>query len=307
MKKVRFFIIAAKDADNNVVKDFDMYTFLLSFGSKIEENVESVRKDIDGRAIRCLPPKNVSKDLKQLVISFGRRKKEDLYHENPDKIDMSKVNEKIYDMNTVFYSGTHKVAFITLDNNGPTYKAIAKYLSTFCEYNICIAPVIESLDLVAIRNAKKARGFGFEMILNESLMSLINQEYQNSKNKTVLQSLIPDVVRRKDELNCFSISVEFRMSASDRKSHLNLPTVMAIIEELDISQEFVKDLYIRCAKNENKPIETINIKKKNLYVEHTFNLTDGQKFDSDYLRNNGQNVIGAHVNDFYEFSNEYFD
>ncbi len=262
MKKVRFFIIAAKDSENNIVKDFDMYSFLLSFGKMIEDNVEYIRKEIDGRALRCLPPKNVSKDLKQLVMSFGRRKVEDLYHENPDKIDMSMIDEKIYDMNTIFYSGTHRIAFITLDNNGPTYKAIAKYLSSFCEYNICIAPVIESLDLVAMRNAKKVRGFGFELILNESLMSLINQEYQNAQNRTLLQSLIPDVARRRDELNCFTVSVEFGMNASDRKSQLNLPTIMTILEELDISQEFVKDLYIRCAKNENKPIETISIKKK---------------------------------------------
>lgn len=307
MKKVRFFIIVAKDSENNIVKDFDMYSFLLSFGEKITENVESVRKEIDGRVLRCLPPKNVSKDLKQLVMSFGRWKVEDLYHENPDKIDMSMIDEKIYDINNIFYSGTHKIAFITLDNNGPTYKAIAKYLSSFCEYNICIVPVIESLDLVAIRDAKKVRGFGFELILNESLMSLINQEYQNAQNRTLLQSLIPSVARRRDELNCFSMSIEFKMNASDRKNHLNLPTVMTILEELDISQEFVKELYIRCAKNENKPIETVNIKKNNLYVEHIFNLTNGQKFDSNFLRNNGQSVIGAHVNDFYEFVKEYFN
>ena len=307
MKKVRFFIIAAKDSENNIVKDFDIYSFLFSFGEKIAENVESVRKEIDGRVLRCLPPKNVSKDLKQLVMSFGRRKVEDLYHENPDKIDMSMIDEKIYDINNIFYSGTHKIAFITLDNNGPTYKAIAKYLSSFCEYNICITPVIESLDLVAIRNAKKVRGLGFELILNESLMSLIDQEYQNIQNRTLLQSLIPNVVRRKDELNCFSVSVEFKMNTSDRKSQLNLPTVMTILEELDISQEFVKALYIKCAKNENKPIETINIKKSNLYVEHIFNLTNGQKFDSDFLQNNGQSVIIAHVNDFDEFVSEYFN
>lgn len=51
--RVRFFAIYAKNDENNIVKDFDMYEFLSSFNDKIERDVDSVRKEIDGRQLRC--------------------------------------------------------------------------------------------------------------------------------------------------------------------------------------------------------------------------------------------------------------
>ena len=105
--KVRFYVLAAKDEENNLIKDFDMHSFLLSFNKRIDEDVDGVRKEIDKRALRCLPVKVVSKDLKQLVVPIGRMKSEDLYRENPDKKDMSMVDERLYDMNAIFYSGIH--------------------------------------------------------------------------------------------------------------------------------------------------------------------------------------------------------
>lgn len=305
--KVRFYIIAAKDENNDVVKDFDMYSFLMSFNDKINNDVDSVRKNIDNRSIRCLPVKRVSQDLKQLVIPIGRMKSEDLYKENSDKKDMTMVDEKLYDMNIIFYSGIHKVAFITLDKNGPSYNAIAKYLSCFSEYSIVIFPVIATVTLEALRHMEKVKGFGLDILLNESLMGIINQEVEEEKRKNLIQKLLPSIAKDKNELNCFKVSLSFDTDSSNRKSCLNLQTVLTILEELDMDQEYIKDFYIRGANGSNKPIEKTSIKKNNHYVEHIFNLNNNERCNSDYIRINGQDAIGAHINDFSEFIENYFE
>ncbi len=305
-KNVRFFVLSAKDESGAIVSDYDIFSLLSTFKNKINENVELIRKEIEGRSIRCLPPKMVSKDLKQIVISFGRRKNEDLYHENPDKIDMTMVDEKIYDMNTLFYSGVHKVGFITLDRNGPSYLAIAKYLSIFSEYNICITPVVKSRTISEIRNAKKAREFGFELYLNDTLMEMVNQDNKDSKKKGVLGSLLPGVVKEKNDLNCSVMKVNFCFDGSDKKSTLNMSTILTILEEVDMSQDFIKDFYVSGAKSENERVEKMSIKKDNLYVNYSFHLDENQKFDSEYLRENGQNALQACINDVSEFTELYF-
>ncbi|MCR5016355.1 MAG: hypothetical protein K6A75_07270 [Ruminococcus sp.] len=304
--KVRFYVLAAKDEENNLIKDFDMHSFLLSFNKRIDEDVDGVRKEIDKRALRCLPVKVVSKDLKQLVVPIGRMKSEDLYRENPDKKDMSMVDERLYDMNAIFYSGIHNVAFITLDKNGPSYNSMAKYLSYFSEYKIVIVPVIQRITLEAIRNMKKVKGFGFELLLNDSLMEQINQEQVDNKNTTLLQKLVPSLVKQKDSINCFRLSVSFDTDSSSRTACLNVQTLFTILEEIDIEQDFIKDLYIRGAKNENTEINKNSIKKENYYLNHTFTLTKDEKFSTGFIRDNGQNAISAHVNDFSSFVDEYF-
>lgn len=305
--KVRFYIIAAKDENNDVVKDFDMYSFLMSFNEKINNNVDSVRKNIDNRSIRCLPAKKVSEDLKQLVIPIGRMKSEDLYKENSDKKDMTMIDEKLYDMNIIFYSGSHKVAFITLDKNGPSYNAIAKYLSSFSEYSIVICPVIATVTLEALRQMEKVKGFGLDILLNDSLMGIINQEVNEGKKKSLIQKLTPPLAKEKNELNCFKVSLSFDTDSSNKKSYLNLKTVLTILEELDLDQEYIKDFYIRGAKGLTKPIEKTSIKKNNHYVEHIFNLNKNEKCNADYIRNKGQDAIGAHINDFSAFIENYFE
>lgn len=304
--KVRFYVLSAKDEDNQIVKDFDMYEFLMSFDKKLNDDVDNIRKEVDGRDLRCLPVRRVSKDLKQLVIAIGRKKTEDLYRETPDKKDLSMIDERLYDMNAIFYSGIHKVAFITLDKSGPSYKSMAKYLSKFSEYKIEITPVIQSLTIESLRSMKKVKGFGFELLLNDSLMKIINEDIRDNNKKTLIQKIVPGLAREKDEINCFKLSVSFDTDSSCRKNTLNLGTLMTILEEIEIEQDFVKDFFIRGAKNDADAISKKSIKKENYYVEHDFSLTKNERCNIEYIRNNGQSTIGSHVNDFSAFVNEYF-
>lgn len=305
--KVRFFVLSAKNEENKVVKDFDMYSFLMLFNSKIEENVDGVRKEIDGRALRCLPVKRVSEDLRQLVIPIGRMKSEDLYRENPDKKDMSMIDERLYDMNILFYSGVHNVAFITLDKNGPSYKAMGKYLSSFTDYIINITPVIKNVTIETLRSMTKVKGFGVELLLNDSLMKQINTDISLNQGKTLLQKLVPELAKKKDEINCFKLSISFDTDSSKRKNCLNLGTLISILEEIDIDQDYVKDIYVRGAENEDKEIDKKSIKKENYYVDHSFTVDKDQKLNVEFIRNNGQAVVGKYVNEFSTFVDEYFN
>ena len=306
-KNVRFFIFSVKDEDGSVVKDFDIFSLLLSFQEKLNLDVSSIRKEIDGRIIRCLPPKVVSKDLKQIVVSFGRKKNEDLYHEDPDEINMSVIDETIYDMNTLFYSGIHKVGFLTLEKNGPSYLAVAKYLSNYCEYNISIVPVIKEITISELRNTQKARGFGVEFYINESLMKQIEIDNKMNKKSTIIQSLVPSLAKKSKELNCSVIQVNFGFDKSDLRSCLNISTVLTILEELDISQDFIKDFYIRGSKSARGSVKKMSIKNKNLYVNHTFHLGGGVKFDSEYIRENGQVALQSHIDEMFNFIEQYAD
>ena len=296
---VRLYTIAF-EKDEKPIKNLS----ILDFFKKLEKYLETRNrtKTIFDKVITCSKFYKDDNYKERIIISFGKLK-EGLSFKFNDKGNFEEIDMDIFNVNSFEYDDFEKIIAITTNGAGPGIKYIEAYLNSFLqsnfEYNIKIRALNKGIEI--LKKANFIRRVEFVLDLTHKFPSI---NYSNKTN--VFRALFELVKSTKEDLETKTFILALGVGNSKRESSLALDNVLEMLEEIDINQNFIKEIYVIYKNDMKEKTDLSKLKEYKMMIEHYFKINTNL-ISPEYLRDNWDNLILEKKLKYYKSKNQYFE
>lgn len=275
----------------------------MNIDKMLEENVSYVRKDINGKYLRCFKPQTVGGNLKRIVIPIGKRKDSVSYTEDENSKFIKEIDYNIFDVNLMYYDEYKHACIMTCRKGAPTYQFIESYFNRFLDtanYKIVIKPMYYNKNLQMLRCAKKIKSIILTVDLGNDIASGFSKDYEN---QGILKSFLSLSKFTKDDLQGNKLKLELSLNKRSKDATMDINNVLNLIDCLNLESDFITEIEIKYANDELQSLDDAKLKNSSRKLEYEFNLEN--KLSVEELRERGDEAFLQTANKWYSIIQNY--
>ena len=245
-------------------------------------------KNIDNKKVRLLKIYEDFNNPFQVVYVLGTYKQEKPYYFN-NKNELEELPMEMFDITSMAYDSSRKVALVTSSREGPSARCIGHYLSSFLQQKqdqkifVYLSPLHYYRSLSSVRNANQVKNVKLTLNLDKPLDALIENEAKSDKAKGLISALrnISSVGQKTD-----SHKLEITMSvgmAGRRNGTLDAEELTDILYELNLDAEVISQITIEFRDQKNVSYSTAQLKNQTRAIKHQFSIKGSKRLSPEYL------------------------
>ncbi len=301
---VRFYAVLFVDKKTNEPVNFSFYDFLIKLDNLMEENVSYIKKDIEGKYIRCFKSKTVGGGLKRIVIPIGKRKDSASYTEDEKSKSIREIDYNIFDVNLIYYDENKRAFIMTNTPSAPRYRIVEEYFNRFIhnyDYKLAIIPMYYSQNLQQIRKAQKVRSIVITVDLGNDIDSGFTSNFNSIPVLNAIRKISHDT---KEELNGNKLKLELLLDDRHKNATMDVKNILNLVDCLNLESDFIKEIELKYADSEEKrKLSDIKLKENSKHLE--YNFISEKRIGVDELRLIGDEAFLHTANQWYSIIQKY--
>lgn len=310
-KKINFYTVSINRHDD-IITNYPVWNFFEQIESKM------LGEDIQGQIDRKIGEKWMrifsflySDNRHQIVIPFGKLKDKNIPYWINSENHLEPVPRTLFDLNSLGYDRDYNVIVLTTNREGPNRNDIEQYLNTFIPQSIGLSikiePIMHNAGIEKIRNANLVRSVTLNLDLGFTLNNFFNEEIDNYSAKGILEAFkkIADVAKNETESKTLSLTLGLGKK-SNKFDTLNLESMMFLLEHINISSDFVKEIIVNYKDDTMSKIDTAKLKNANVLLSYGCSGVSTQISPEELIKNINT-AIAEKVIDITRRNKEYFE
>lgn len=294
-KNVNFYTICLKSTEG--ITNYSISNFLKSIDNDIQSEGMNLVRYVNNKYVRVFPFYYVDRG-NQFVIPFGKLKSKNPYWVNSSN-DLEEVPEKLFDINSLAYDPDYDVMLFTTNKEGPTIKDIQEYLNTFIPPHIglkmSIEPIMYNTGIEKVRNAELVKGVTLTLDLGYSLNNFYIEQIAHNQEHGLIKAFKNIAETVKDEGDGKVLTMSLGLGRCGKKSDtLNLESIVYLLEQINISQDFVREIVVSYKNGTEDKIDTAKLKNTNLILSYNC-ICDEYQVSPISLLNNVNNAVADKI------------
>lgn len=245
-----------------------------------EQKKNTVRK-VGEKYIRMFPF-DYSIDRKQLVIPFGKLKKNNIpYYLNKDTEVLEEVDMELFDVNALGYDKDYGVMLFTTNKEGPTFQNIEEYLNMCFKspegVKIQIVPIKYNTGIEKIRKAQLVRSLTIKLDLGKSLNNFYLSEMEDNKTKPLISAVNKIATEAKDTGDSKTLALTFGLGKNAKRADsLNLESTLELLNTLNINEDFIVEIEAKYANGTDEKVDIAKVKNSEKMLFYICPSINGQ-------------------------------
>lgn len=298
---VDFFTIGIEKVGGEVTNGSILY-FFEKLELLLEQNTDQVKRD----GVRVFKYYRDPLRTQAIVVPFGKLKGNGTYQEDPRNRGLVQVNLDLYDVNSLYFDEQAKICFLTTDRMAPSKNQIEKYLTSFFNpdlgYCIRLHPIIYNNNIAKLKKADKIRNVTFKFDVSRYVSS-VPLTRTNAASHTFLQNMSLLMETGKSDLDNNTFDLKLGMG-KDQKGTMDIDTLTYLLEQMDMDQDFVKEVEVHFNDGTQTKQQTARF-KSNLCLRGQCTVNEKQ-LSPEYIFNNGEELISKYRDKCYSQKSSYF-
>ncbi|MDL2219133.1 hypothetical protein LJC04_02175 [Ruminococcaceae bacterium OttesenSCG-928-O06] len=251
---------------------------------------------------------NVPSDTR-FALPIGKVKTRNLpVVEDPTTFEPKAIQDKLFVISQFVCDFTEKIAAIHLQRESPSAQDIEDYLNTFVPRELGVKlrlrPIIINKGAEQVRNASLVRDISISLDLGQPLNSFYNQQVAENQ-RTSLPEAIKRLANASKDVNGRTFNIHLGLGQSGSRSDtLDYDSILALIDQLDIDSNLIKEIEVRYRNGEREPIDTAKLKNSSVQVFHWFGRHDS--LGAEFLLHNFDEVINDQRRNYRNARDTYF-
>ncbi len=279
---------------------------ILDFFENVEKHLDSKNraKKIYNKLITCSRFYKDNNNEDRIIVSFGKLKEGSSFKYSKD-MSFEELSLEIFNVNSFEYDEREKIFAITTNGTGPSIKYIESYLNSFLpndlEYAIKIRPLFQSRGMEAIRKANFIRSINFTLDLSYDLY-----DTNISTEESVFKGLINLARDTNKVLDTKRFVLSLGVGNRDKGSSLVLDSTLDMLEEIDLNQNFIKEISVTYKNDKEEKTTLTKLKEYKMLIEHYFSIKTNL-ISHEYLREHWDDLVREERSKYYPSKRKYFN
>lgn len=305
---VRLYTIAF-EKDGKPVQNISIMDFFKNIDISLKNNNNNLVQNISNEFIRHFEATYDISNPYRIFIPFGKVKQRNKPYYLNEYQKLEELSRELFDINTLGYDHQEKILAFTTNRDGVSIKYLTEYLNRINHlrnFEIVITPILVDNGLVKIRNAPIIRNIRLNLNLGKSLNNFyLNRVNSNDEQKSITESLKNFANCAKEALDTNSLSIDLGVGRIGKYGTLDINNIKFLLNELNIREDFIKEIIVSYKDGEEKSIDIAKIKESSQIIQYFFNINTSN-ISSEYMRDNFDDCLRAKKREYIEPVRNYF-
>jgi hypothetical protein len=224
----------------------------------LEKFLDQVRALDQDKRFRNLPrngaqsmlgmaPPDSKKNPRFRKITIGKYRDNKPYEGQKGKDIATLIKNDVIELTSMLFVPESYLACIEYNHHGPRVNNIEAYLSSFLPYTedhkwkVVMIPIATTIGFSDIKASNDIRNIDFKL----NLTSNTRGQFENKKNKTILEDLFSKVVKAKDDFGANSSTINFGNGRKRKKEEMiQAKKLIELIELIDTQDDIYESIRV---------------------------------------------------------------
>jgi len=305
---VRAYTISFESENGLHVANRDITLFLKEIENLLSNSPSDVIRRINGKLLRVHAYKWNEMNEDYFVVPLGKLKEADKpYGNDPKTQQLVDIPQDMFDVNSLAYHATYRIALVSTNQSGPVDKDIENYFNSYLldsePYKLRLKPIKRNIELENIRNAKEATSIDISLNISKSLHDFVGTDV--NQDMGVLQHLhaLLNHSKQQIESNTFKLSLGL---GKGRGKSMDLNALLTLLDAINLDADCIDEITVNYRHAKGEKIDVAKLKNSTSILTFPF-FKHGNRLSAEYILDNMHQVLSAGLSKYYDQVQSHFN